>query len=211
MNFWPFKLFFQVKPCKATYKAATMSQFGDEEPEGSFSIFYAEGEMLAKQGQYKKAIESFTKVCNNIQLHMYLAGITDTSIYIFCSISQLPYLCIDHIVDVASKMSTAPGHWRTVHTHSPIGPGCVCVPLLILCISFMSVLQALEFEPEDKLCLVARSKCYLRVGNATEALKDAEESLKEDQKYHKVQYLFVLYMKKVCCCIYLQLKYTMSS
>ena len=48
------------------------------------------------------------------------------------------------------------------------------------------MLQALEFEPEDKLCLVARSKCYLRVGNATEALKDAEESLKEDQKYHKV-------------------------
>ncbi len=73
-----------------------MSLFGDEEPEGSFSIFYAEGEMLAKQGQYKKAIESFTKVCNDIQLHMYLAGITDTSIYMFCSIAQLPYLCIDH-------------------------------------------------------------------------------------------------------------------
>ncbi len=39
-----------------------MSQFGDEELEGSFSIFFAEGEMLAKQGQYLKAIESFTKV-----------------------------------------------------------------------------------------------------------------------------------------------------
>ena len=51
--------------------------------------------------------------------------------------------------------------------------------------SFVS-LQALEFQPEDKLCLVARSRCHLRLGDATEALKDAEESLKEDQKYHKV-------------------------
>ena len=39
-----------------------MSQFGDEEQEGTFSIFFAEGEALAKQGQYQKAIESFTKV-----------------------------------------------------------------------------------------------------------------------------------------------------
>lgn len=38
-----------------------MSEFGDE-PEGTFSIFFAEGEALAKQRQYKKAIESFTKV-----------------------------------------------------------------------------------------------------------------------------------------------------
>ncbi len=33
-----------------------------EEQLGSFSIFFAEGEALAKQGQYRKAIESFTKV-----------------------------------------------------------------------------------------------------------------------------------------------------
>lgn len=39
-----------------------MSAFGDDEQEGTFSIFFAEGEVLAKQGQYKKAIESFTKV-----------------------------------------------------------------------------------------------------------------------------------------------------
>ena len=38
-----------------------MSEFGDEQG-GTFSIFFAEGEMLAKQGQYRKAIESFTKV-----------------------------------------------------------------------------------------------------------------------------------------------------
>lgn len=39
-----------------------MSAFGDDEQEGTFPIFFAEGEVLAKQGQYKKAIESFTKV-----------------------------------------------------------------------------------------------------------------------------------------------------
>ncbi len=39
-----------------------------EEKVGSFSIFFAEGEALAKQGQYRKAIESFTKVAGARQL-----------------------------------------------------------------------------------------------------------------------------------------------
>jgi len=85
-----------------------MSAFGDDEQEGTFSIFFAEGEVLAKQGQYKKAIESFTK--------------------------------------------------------------------------------ALGFQPEDKSCLVARSKCYLQLGESSAALQDAEASLKEDKKYHKGLY-----------------------
>ena len=42
-----------------------MSEFGEgEEQGGTFSIFFAEGEALAKQRQYRKAIESFTKVCS---------------------------------------------------------------------------------------------------------------------------------------------------
>lgn len=39
--------------------------YGEEEgeqPIGSYAIFFAEGESLAKQGQYLKAIDSFTKV-----------------------------------------------------------------------------------------------------------------------------------------------------
>ena len=38
--------------------------YGEEETEdpASFAIFFAEGEALAKQGAYKKAIECFTKV-----------------------------------------------------------------------------------------------------------------------------------------------------
>ena len=40
---------------------ADFDQNEGEEQVGSFSIFFAEGESLAKQGEYKKAIESFTK------------------------------------------------------------------------------------------------------------------------------------------------------
>ena len=32
-----------------------------------------------------------------------------------------------------------------------------------------------------------RSKCYLRLGDADAALRDAEESLAEDKEYNKVQ------------------------
>ena len=48
-------------------------------------------------------------------------------------------------------------------------------------------LKALELQPEDKSCFVARSKCYLQLGDASAALQDAETSLKEDKKYHRVR------------------------
>ena len=43
-------------------------------------------------------------------------------------------------------------------------------------------------QPEDKGCLVARSKCYLHLGDMKKALEDAEDSLKEDSAYHKGLY-----------------------
>lgn len=46
--------------------------------------------------------------------------------------------------------------------------------------------QALEFQPDDRPCLVERSKCYLQLGDMTAALADAEASLKDDKKYHRV-------------------------
>jgi tetratricopeptide (TPR) repeat protein len=85
-----------------------MSDLGeDEEQTGSYSIYFAEGEALAKQKQFQKAIESFTK--------------------------------------------------------------------------------ALEFQPEDRPCLVERSKCHLQLGDTSAALADAEASLKEDKTYHRVR------------------------
>lgn len=48
--------------------------------------------------------------------------------------------------------------------------------------------QALTLQPADKHALVARSKCYLRIGNVEAALNDAENSLKEDKLFHRGLY-----------------------
>ena len=48
-------------------------------------------------------------------------------------------------------------------------------------------MQALEFREGDKNCLVARSQCYLQLGDAEKALKDAEETLVDDKNYIKVR------------------------
>lgn len=45
----------------------SMSDLGDEEQTGSYSIYFAEGETLAKQKQFTKAIESFTKVISYVR------------------------------------------------------------------------------------------------------------------------------------------------
>lgn len=52
--------------------------------------------------------------------------------------------------------------------------------------------QALELQPNDKICLVARSKCYLKLGDPQKALMDAEAALVEDKEFNKVRMLFIL-------------------
>lgn len=47
------------------------------------------------------------------------------------------------------------------------------------------LLQALELNPNEKNSLVARSKCYILLGQSENALKDAETALKEDPKFLK--------------------------
>ena len=64
--------------------------------------------------------------------------------------------------------------------------------------------QALELQPEDRPCLVERSKCHLQLGDTTAALADAEASLKEDKQYHRVSVILVVhiilaYMYTVYC------------
>jgi len=44
---------------------------------------------------------------------------------------------------------------------------------------------AMEVSPGNLTGLVARSRCHLQIGNAQEALKDAEESLKENAQFHR--------------------------
>nr|XP_028558649.1 tetratricopeptide repeat protein 25-like [Podarcis muralis] len=47
---------------------------------------------------------------------------------------------------------------------------------------------ALQLQPGDRNCLVARSKCYLRLGDTENALKDAEASLAADKGFTKGLY-----------------------
>ena len=37
-------------------------------------------------------------------------------------------------------------------------------------------------KPNDKTCLVTRSKCYLMLGNSNKALADAESALEVDEE-----------------------------
>ena len=53
---------------------------------------------------------------------------------------------------------------------------------------FTSNLQALDLKPGDKNCLVARSQCFLQLGDADKALLDANETLEEDPNFIKVGY-----------------------
>ncbi|XP_077171428.1 outer dynein arm-docking complex subunit 4 isoform X2 [Paroedura picta] len=47
---------------------------------------------------------------------------------------------------------------------------------------------ALQLHEGDRNCLVARSKCYLRLGDTENALKDAEASLQSDKEFTKGLY-----------------------
>ena len=59
---------------------------------------------------------------------------------------------------------------------------------VILNLSHMFMLQALEMKPDDEHCLVTRSKCYLQLGNSQAALTDAEAALEINPKLIKVSY-----------------------
>ncbi|XP_059204393.1 outer dynein arm-docking complex subunit 4 [Centropristis striata] len=51
-----------------------------------------------------------------------------------------------------------------------------------------SYTAALTLKPDDKTCFVGRSKCYLKIGQSVNALKDAEASLKEDASFFEGLY-----------------------
>ncbi|XP_059582926.1 outer dynein arm-docking complex subunit 4 isoform X2 [Alligator mississippiensis] len=48
--------------------------------------------------------------------------------------------------------------------------------------------EALQLQKGDKHCLVARSKCYLKLGDTENSLKDAEASLQNDKTFSKGLY-----------------------
>ncbi|NXX95673.1 TTC25 protein, partial [Centropus bengalensis] len=57
--------------------------------------------------------------------------------------------------------------------------------------------NALRLRPGDKECLIARAKCYLKIGDTENSLKDAEATLKDDKTfckglYQKAETLFIM-------------------
>lgn len=46
--------------------------------------------------------------------------------------------------------------------------------------------QAMELRNDDKNCLVARSRCYLQMGDTENALRDAEASMADEPNFFKV-------------------------
>jgi len=51
---------------------------------------------------------------------------------------------------------------------------------------FSLCFKALDMRPTDRKCLIARAQCYHRLGEADKALADANETLRDDNKYVKV-------------------------
>lgn len=45
--------------------------------------------------------------------------------------------------------------------------------------------MALARRQGDRICLVSRSKCYIKLGDTNKALQDAEASLEDDKDYHR--------------------------
>ncbi|XP_037544546.1 outer dynein arm-docking complex subunit 4 [Nematolebias whitei] len=52
-----------------------------------------------------------------------------------------------------------------------------------------SFTAALALSPDEKNCLVSRAKCYMKLGQLGNALKDAETSLKDDETFCEGLYL----------------------
>jgi len=51
---------------------------------------------------------------------------------------------------------------------------------------FVVFIKALDMRPTDRKCLISRAQCYQYLGEADKALADANETLKDDNKYVKV-------------------------
>lgn len=74
---------------------------------------------------------------------------------------------------------------RVQSCNEPLVPSVQTLAVSPWLIILHNVLQALDMVDEDRGCLVARSKCYLHLGNTALALQDAEDSLIESKDYHR--------------------------
>lgn len=63
-------------------------------------------------------------------------------------------------------------------------PCLVTRPALVMCPCLW--FQALKLREGDKYCLITRSKCFLKLGDTENSLKDAEASLQIDKTFSEV-------------------------
>lgn len=79
-----------------------------------------------------------------------------------------------------------------VNIHSGNSYMCISFALLLKNFGMTTLfnLQALDIETDNVSGLVARSKCYLQIGDADSALRDAEASLAGNQEFHKVLHCY---------------------
>ncbi|GCB71121.1 hypothetical protein scyTo_0005847 [Scyliorhinus torazame] len=76
----------------------------------------------------------------------------------------------------------APGSGLTQAAHRKRRDLLLAAPACLTCC------PALQLEPRNRNCLVARSRCYLAIGNTTLALKDAEASQLGSKEFYKGLY-----------------------
>jgi len=60
------------------------------------------------------------------------------------------------------------------------------INITVLFVLFVVSFEAIDIRPSDRKCLIARAQCYQHLGEADKALADANETLREDNKYIKV-------------------------
>ena len=219
-------------------------------PKSTFEAYRAEGDMLFKQQDFKKALESYDQVSivldNFHSSHLWLT----IGYYVYvCTHSQFKSKTLtwqNNIVSLQSKYSkihsfhssialialrmstllfdfsmafvvhscwvknlfksllsldlTFPGFQPVQRLLPSVVHACEMIPLaalLYLTYMFMYIhvqmkilhynfIQAMELRNDDRNCLVARSRCYLQLGDTDSALKDAEASMQEDANFFKV-------------------------
>jgi len=69
--------------------------------------------------------------------------------------------------------------------------GHYCYRFVLFILSF----EALDMQPTNRKCLIARAQCYQHIGEADKALADANETLREDSRFIKVFECYLLQYK----------------
>ena len=162
----------------------------EEGPKCSFSIYLAEGDALAKQGDYDKAINAYSIALDiqpddkNCLVARFKSDLDLLHIYLTGHSRGKRWLATDTLAPLSIKCLWLPGriffrdiryavHVYTLHTAEIMEFWISLFSFDLLYFNFLSTLFSL------------RSKCHLKLGDADSALKDAESCLKDTNDFTK--------------------------